>query len=787
MSHLSHTPTVRRVCMARLLALILIALLPAAAMAQNEFEGKTIREIVFKGLTASSQQEMQKFIRSKVGQPYHGITIRDDLGRLARQVRTARVDVQPLPDGVRVIFSVSELPVLNKIHVRGNQKLKTARIERIIDKKEGDRIDEDLIVHARQSILHEYQLMGMPQVDIKIFPMDVSTKTQLTTTTAPRADLQVLITEGTQTQVDDIVIHGNKAFTAVRLRAQMVTRGSLGFIKNYYSDAMFEQDLINLRDFYAAHGYWDARVERGLFEQKSTGKDTAIISPVIEIDEGERYMFGPVKVTGAHVWSQDEVQEPFKDLPGRYFDGVEFARAMAKLESLYFDHGLITTKFDREFDRQPTSHTLAITINVSEGKRIYVGKVNVVRPEYPPETEKPSKFRQWYESKTPPANDAVIAQEVLLKPGDVYNKRLERDTVRRLQRLDVFEPQPDKLKVYNKPTTDPEIHDMVIELQEKTTGVIGGGVGYGDETGAFVFGRFTERNVGGRADVFNTELLLGTRDSHAVVSYYDRHLGGGDDSLLSQVFYQTLHRPGYRARTGGVRETIGHDLGDDRELAVTGRLEYVSLSEATGIHADEDLDRNYPVITGRVRWSEDTRGPIGGLITEGALKSYATELGYAGGPLARFETEQERYNKITDLWTWRLAGFAGMMPYDRDVVPIHERYFLGGSQDMRGFAYRGAGYFDKDDRDVPVGGAAKFIVHNELIRPIIEPIAGVLFVDVGDLARSPVEWQVPRVSTGAGLRFNFNRVQVAIDVAAPLVTQSHDKTQFFHFSMKGAL
>ncbi|MEN6626746.1 MAG: POTRA domain-containing protein [Candidatus Sumerlaeia bacterium] len=783
MPHAIHPPVARAPRAARFLILLMLALLPPAAMAQSQFEGKTIREVVFKGLTGSTPAQMQALIKTRAGQPYHGLTIRDDLGRLSREVSTASVDANLLADGgVIVTFTVAESPVLGKIHVRGNQKLKTARIEQLIDKKAGDRVDDNLVVRVRQSILNEYQKMGMPQADVKMDLIDVPT-----TSPAQRVDLQVLIAEGTQTRVEDVIIHGNQAFASIRLRTLLLTKGSVAFIKNYYNDALFEQDLVNLRDFYTAHGYWDARVERGVFEQKPAGKDAALISPVIEITEGERYRFGKITVRGVHVWSQNEADAPFAGLTGRNFSAIEFMRAMGKLESLYYDHGLLTTKFNKAFDRKPQTHTLDITIEVAEGQRIYVGKVNVVRPEFPPEKEKPGKFRQWYESHTPPVKDEVIAREILLKPGDLYNKRLERDSLRRLARLQAFDPAPDKLKAYNKPTTDPDIHDMVIELQEKPTGVLGGGVGYGDVTGPFVFGRFTENNVGGRADVFNTELLLGTRDSHASISYFDRHFGDSPDSLLSEVFYQTLRRPGYRANTGGLIEEWGHDLGEDRKLYIRGRLEYVALSPAHGVDAHEDLSRSYPVVTGRVRWVEDTRGPIGGLITEGQMKSYSTELGYAGAPLARLEAERDRYTKVTDMVTWRLAASAGFMPYDRDTVPIHERYFLGGSQDMRGFAYRGAGYFDKDEEDVPIGGAAKVLIKNELIRPIIDPIAGVLFVDVGDLGRSPISWQVPRVSTGAGLRFNFQRVQVAIDLAAPITTLSDDRTQFFHFSMKGAL
>lgn len=769
---------------ARCFLIMLIAAIPAAAPAQSELEGKPIREIVFTGLTASKPQQLENMIKSKVGQPYRALTIRDDLARLAREVRTASVDARILADGgVRIAFSVVESPVLGKIHIVGNKKIKTARIESLIDKKPGDKIDEDFLVRIRNSILNQYHTLGMPQADVRLDLIDVPG----TGKAAQSADLQVLVNEGRQVKVEDVIIRGNKAFTATRLRMNMVTKGSFSFIKNYYDDPILDNDLVILRDFYKAHGYHDARIERGVFEEHNAGDEKATISPVIEIDEGRQYRFGAITVRGVHYWSQQAADAPFKGLTGEYYDAATLTRAIVKLQNLYFDHGYLTTSFRESEEPEPKSATLAITIAVTEGQKISVGKVRVVRPEYVPSTVKPNRFRRWWEKQTPPVKDEVIAREILLKPGDVYNKRLERDSVRRLARLDVFDTGDEKLRAYNKPTSDPDIHDMVVEIQEKDTGVASVGVGYGDATGPYVFGRLREMNYGGRADIIDSGMLLGTRDTSAWVRYFDRHFRGGPDSLQNSVFYQLLHRPGYDARTGGYNIELGHELDEDWRMYVRGRLEYVALSPARHVHAAEDLRRSYAVIAGRVGWIEDTRGPIGGLPTEGSLQSYAAELGYAGGPLARLETEQELYTKLTDFWTWRFDANAGLMPYDRETVPIHERYFLGGSQDMRGFSYRGAGYFDKKDRDVPIGGAAKLLVHNELMRPIFDPLTGVLFVDVGDLGRSPVSWQVPRVSTGAGLRFSMRQVIVAIDVAAPLVTQDQDKTQIFHFRISGEM
>lgn len=760
-----------------------VCILLAAAAGWAQSEGMRVDSVQVQGLVGYRPAQILPRLKVQQGKPYRAVDVQADLTELGRIMNTASVRTEPSDKGgVNVIYTVTEFPRFRKLQVIGNQKVTTSRIEGLAKLKPGDVLDQRTQESLLRALRTAYREAGMPQARIGLNLVEVPAAAG-EERKVPQADLQIVVDEGRQVLVKDVIIQGNKSFSGVRLRFLLDTKGSWGFVKNYYDESTFRDDLAKLRDFYAAHGYFDAKIERGAF-QEQPGAKIPSISPVIQVTEGQRYTFGKATVRGARLFSQADVTAPFKELEGKLFDGKKFAAALDELRALYQDHGLLTTEIDPKYEYDVKNKVLNVSIDVSEKDRIYVGKIKLVRPAYDVEDEK-SWFRGWYDRFSPPVKEQTVMREILLKPGEVYSKRLERESLRRLAGLEVFDN--DKLKAYNEPTGEPGVHNMVVEAEETVTGAISGGVGFGDVTGPFVFGSFTERNIAGEANAFTLQALLGTRDSSLVASYLDRHLGASDDSLLTRLYLQNQLAPGYRARIIGGTSEWGRPLNfanSNWTMYVRPRLEWVSLSERSGYDARENLDRAYAVATGRIRFTEDTRYPFGGRYHEGYLQAYSLEAGYAGGALIRLEAMRDQYIPLTRSLTWRTMAFGGIMPYGRDALPIHERYFLGGDTDMRGFRYRGAGYFDPDEKRVPIGGAAKLLVKNELQFPIYDPVSGVAFVDVGSLARDPVSWQVPRVSTGLGLRFDMRRVQVALDFAVPVMRQSHDQTRFFHFSLQ---
>lgn len=771
--------------MGGLWALCLFAMNSPAPLAQPQVQDLAaapapvnVTEVSIEGLISFEPKQLLPYLKTKPERTYNPIDVRDDVEELSKRLRTVQVQTEPVgASGIKVRFTVTEFPRFRSLQVIGNEKLKTKRVEGLAGLKEGDIIDETFQTGLRRSIENEYKTLGLPQAKVALNLIDV----QGSDKPYPVADLQIVLDEGSQVQARDVIIQGNSALSTMKVKSRMETKGSFGFIKNYYADNVFEDDLEKVRQLYYNEGYFDAKVERGSFQVEQHG-EKSIVSPVVQITEGSRYKFGEVRVRGARLYSSVEVMAPFRPLVGQPYEAYKFQQALDQLQALYVNHGLLTTEIKPVYAYQTDPPRLDMTIEIKENDRIYVGDIKIVHPPSRDPGEAESAFRRWYDNFAPPVRNEAVSREILLKPGEIYNKQLERDSIKRLSRLGIFNPE--KIEAYNEPTDVEGVHNMVVRVEEAVTGAISGGIGYGDASGAFLFAQFAERNIGGRADAFVFNAQLGQRDSSVTATYLDRHYKDSDDSVTYTVFGEQLLRPGYSADQAGIHIERAHPMEDDWRRYIRARFEAVHLDERAGIDAREDIEDTYGVATLRLRFEQDTRAPWGEQPKSGYVQDYSFEGGFAGAPLARFETSRNQYFPVGDKATYRLGAFGGLVPYSSDILPIHERYFMGGATDLRGFKFRGAGYRDPDDDDLPTGGAAKILVKNEYLYPLFDPISGVVFSDIGALGETPASWQAPRVSVGAGLRFNMKNVQVAVDLAAPIVKQSGDETQFIHFSMQ---
>jgi outer membrane protein insertion porin family len=757
--------------------LMIIALDPRGAPCHADPPDEPVESVEITGLTSFEPGQILDRLRTREGKTYDSSDIREDLDYLSGTMETASVETHLGAQGWTVHFNVREYPRYRKFQAIGNQRLKDERIEGLLrDVKKGDVLDEKLRLRLTRSIRNEYKSIGMPQALVKSNVIS----TQDGENGSVHADLQFIIDEGQQVLCRDVIIKGNSAFTKIRLRTHMNTKGSWGFVKNFYDDFTFEEDLDSIRAFYHQFGYFDAEVERGMFEEE-TAAGKMVISPVIEIKEGSRYRFGEFQIVGARLFSRAELHKSFNPLLDKPFDGRRFREAAIALEHLYYGHGLLTTEFNTRYEFDPELKQMKMTIEITEHERIHVGKIILKRPRYK-EDEDPSWFAGFYEKLSPQIRDETIKREILLKPGDVYNKQMERQSIRRLAGMHVFRPKG--IKAYNSPTRETGVHDMAVEIEDEVTGRFGGGIGYNDLFGGYLYLRLSEKNLGGHGDQFKLETRIGTENSSAEISHLNRHLGDSNRSLLTRLYYHHQNRPGYDADISGLAAQLKVPLERDWSMYLSSRMEKVNMDEESGVDADVDLNEDYWVTTGAIRFTEDNRTPIGARAREGYLQDFDMEAGWAGAIYVRFGAKRDQYWPVSDQLTYRMQAKLDLIPFSRNLLPVEERIFMGGSQDLRGFRYRHAGYVDRFEDDVPIGGSTKILIRNELIRPLFGPVEGVLFLDAGALGASPTNFGQVRASTGAGLRFDFQHAQIGLDLAVPFLKDKDDETRFFHFSLK---
>ncbi len=729
-----------------------------------------VKSVEIVGATGDDLKKARHAVQSSVGEPLDPAKQREDIRRLYEQGAfrpNIAVQAQNVPGGVNLQYVVEPNPRVGSITFAGNNKMDSRRLTGQLPVKQGEVYTIQAQNKIRDSVTRFYDENGFSDAAVKVDERIAANNT---------VDLAITVDEGTKMQIKDLVIRGNDNYSDLKLKMKVNNKGSWGPFKHYFNETKFQQDMELIKALYVARGYLDAEVTRGEF---TYAPDQSWVSPVIDVREGQRYKVGRLETRGYSVFGRDEVLSPFRGLQGRFYDAKEFSGASTKVRNMYGDEGFLQCEVDPDFHKDPSRGMVDVDVQVSEGPRIYVGNVKILAQAYPDDTEM-GWLRRFYSRFSPPVRDEVVQREVRLKPGQVYRRFDEVRTRERLKSLNVFE----NVKVHDQMSADPTVRDCVVEVSQGNTGNLIFGVGFGDVEGGFVYANYVERNLFGMARDLRVSALLGSKSTNFEVSYLDRYFLGKDLAAKFAAYHTRYLRPGglEQTITGGTAEftrPLSEYLKDSMRL----RLE--SLSYKFDDEKPEEDINDYVAATVRYKMMHDTRDDTF-FPTEGRILAGSVETGAADGFLLKFEGQYARYTPVGDSWVWASNNVIGLLPYNSDNIGYGDRFFLGGSQDMRGFKLAGAGPHDSKNEDIALGGATKLLLQNEMRHPFTDNITGVLFADVGTLSEKALDFGQPRASVGAGVRLRLPIAQVALDLAVPVVKKDRDQTQIFHFTLTSA-
>jgi outer membrane protein assembly factor BamA len=167
----------------------------------------------------------------------------------------------------------------------------------------------------------------------------------------------------------------------------------------------------------------------------------------------------------------------------------------------------------------------------------------------------------------------------------------------------------------------------------------------------------------------------------------------------------------------------------------------------------------------------------------------------------RFHKLESRVGRFDTLGGWTL--FEGLQagairPHSssgRNIIPIYERYFLGGANTVRGYSERQLG--PRDEAGDPLGGNAFLVGNFEIRHRIWKQLFGVTFIDGGQIYGTDPGHVWPqmrmtklddfRYGTGFGVRFHSPVGAIRLEMGYKL--NSPDGKRFFkdrtavHFSI----
>ena len=442
---------------------------PAAAPAPAPAPSAgVIRSIQVVGSERIEPQTVRSYANLAPGQGYNTETLDQALKDLYATELFADVVISGADTG-NLVITVRENPVINRIVLEGNKRIKSDKITpeiklapRQIFTRSKVRADVDRIIE-----LYRRQGRFAAQVEPKIVQLDQN-----------RVDLVFEITEGDQSKVRAINIIGNEQYSDGRLRKEMFTRqagGLLSFLKSNdsYDPDRLAADQQKLRAFYLTQGYADFRVVSALAELTPDRKDF-IITYVVE--EGPRYKFGTVEAESAlRDFSAEYVEAAVKIKPGDWFDAKAVEDTVTALNEVAGARGYAFADVSPSYDRDVEKRLMNLTFRVAETPRVYVERINI--------------------QGNTVTRDKVIRREFRLNEGDAFNTFKVKRSQDRLQSLGFFQ---DNLEIKQAQGSTNERVVLNVDVEEKSTGELQLSAGYSSLERFVISASIAQRNFMGK-------------------------------------------------------------------------------------------------------------------------------------------------------------------------------------------------------------------------------------------------------------------------------------------------
>ncbi|MEJ7592684.1 MAG: BamA/TamA family outer membrane protein [Planctomycetaceae bacterium] len=285
---------------------------------------------------------------------------------------------------------------------------------------------------------------------------------------------------------------------------------------------------------------------------------------------------------------------------------------------------------------------------------------------------------------------------------------------------------------------------------------------------------------------FRLEAAPGNQVSRYAVSWTDPYFLYTDYSLGVSGFYFNRFYPDWTEDRYGGRVSLGKQFTPEWSGSLALRLENVEMRNPqtpTPASVLPFIGSNF-LSTLRASVTHDTRDSSM-MPTEGHYVDGGYEQAFGEFTFPKVEVDARQYFTMynrpdgTGRHVLTLAGNLGVSGND---TPTFERYFAGGFQSFRGFAYRGV---TPRESGFSTGGTFQALGTVEYRLPVTadDIINVVAFTDFGTVDES-VSLNKFRASVGFGFRVvipAMGPVPLAFDFAFPVLSEDEDDERIFSF------
>ncbi len=752
------------------LACVLFVAISAAALPAyaQSFQPFVVRDIRVEGLQRTEAGTVFGYLPVKVGE-----TMTEEKAQQAIRAlfatgffRDVRLEVE---NGVLIVL-VDERPAIAQIDFSGIKEFDTDALRKIMRDTglaEGRIFDRAILENAEQEIKRQYLSRGLYAAEVQ---------TTVTPLERNRVGLNFAVIEGQVSKIRGINFVGAQAFREKDLIDLFVLR-TPGWLTWYtkhdqYSKPKLSADLETVRAHYLNNGYIDFTIDS---TQVSISPDKRDIYITVNITEGEKYVLSDVQLAGTFLVPKEELEKLVKIKAGDVFSRERLTETTKAITDRLGNDGYAFANANAAPDVNKEKRTVAFTILIDPGRRVYVRRINVAG-----------------NTKT---RDEVIRREMRQLEGSFYDNSKIQKSRRRIDRTQYF----NEVNVETLPVTESQDQvDVNYTVKEKPTGALLLGAGFSSTEKLVLSGSVSQNNIFGSGKHVSAQVSSGKVNRVYSLSYTNPYftvdgVSQGFDVYSRDTDATSLALGSYKTKSTGGGVRLGYPLNDTESISFGLAGERVGITTITDspvqyVNFVNQFGKKFVYGTGTAGWVRDTLDAAIGP-TKGTLTRAGAEL--AGGDLQfyRLTLRHQWYRPLSRTFTLQMGTDLG---YAEGIggksLPFFKNFYGGGMGTVRG--YRDFSLGPKDTATNALGGTKKVTGNIELQFPV--PGAGQdrslrmgAFLDGGQIYGSSdkVTLSALRYSTGLALAWNSPFGPLRLSYAQPLNAKPQDRKQRLQFGL----
>ena len=634
-----------------------------------------------------------------------------------------QVETEPAPGGMAIVYVVQEKPFITEIVYDGNENITDEKLKEKTVIKAQSYLNQQQAKESAENIRLAYEKDGY--YNCQVIPV-VKTLDQ------DRKRLTFFIKEGGKAHVKTVIFDGLRATTKDELFKVITTREWIPWygpftqfkLPSAVSDAgllkrdELTNDVERIKEVLLNKGYFNARASLSSVELTEDKKWFVV---TFNVFEGEPFTVAEVGFRGHTVFEDEELRDGLNIKQGEIFQRAKLRDEISRLTDLYGSKGYSFAEIVPAINPNNTERTVVILFSVKEGELMRIRQINIRG-----------------NNKT---RDNVIRREIRVDEQDIIDTPSLKRSFQRLNNLQFFETVeilPDKVAI--------DKVDLNVRVKEKPTGQFSLGGGFSSLDRLMAIANITEGNIGGYGYMGRISGQYGQRRQFGSITFRNPYI---NDSLTSgQVdFFRSMtnYLTFFEERTGA-SVTFGRWLSEYNTATFSIFAEELHYrSPAAGICDGNNSSGNGVICsqlghqssTGfRIHAFRDTRDyyldPRSGWRVGGGF-----DIGtpYMGGTNDFIKYTVDVIKVTPLLFDTRMSirgRFGGVETFGGSLVPLSERFYVGGINTMRGFAFGRAGPVVPTTR-TPFGASKQLIFNVDFVFTISAEakLNGVLFFDYG--------------------------------------------------------